>query len=52
MINLLGQVVLSKNFQTQQSKNNFTLEVSKISKGIYMLRMMGSEIFIKKIVKE
>jgi len=52
MINLLGQVVLEENFDGENSKNLFTLEVSKIPKGIYMLRIMGSEIFTKIIVKE
>ena len=52
MINLLGQVVLEENFDGENSKNLFTLEVSKIPKGIYMLQVMGNEIFTKIIVKE
>ena len=52
MINLLGQVVFSKNLIVQISENNFTLEVNTIPKGIYILQVKGSEIFTKLVIKE
>ncbi|MFA6524238.1 MAG: T9SS type A sorting domain-containing protein [Candidatus Paceibacterota bacterium] len=52
MINLLRQVVFSKNLTAQISENNFTLEVNTIPKGVYILQIKGSEIFTKLVIKE
>jgi hypothetical protein len=53
MINLLGEKVFSKTFQTQIGENNIQLEVDKIPSGIYLLQIKGKDnIFIQKVIKE
>lgn len=53
LYNLLGQVVLEKDFQAKNDKNTYTLEVRKIPKGIYILKFnIDNNIFIKKVIKE
>ncbi|MFA6524268.1 MAG: T9SS type A sorting domain-containing protein [Candidatus Paceibacterota bacterium] len=53
LFNLLGQVVLEKNFQTQQGENQLNLRINEIPVGVYLICIQCNEnSFIKIVVKK
>ena len=51
--NLLGQVVLKKDLTASLSPNAFDLDLSNLSKGLYLLRLDNNQThLLKKIITE
>lgn len=53
LYNLLGQVVLEKNFQIQQGENKLSFEISIIPAGVYLLNIQTNKSsFVKMMIKK